>query len=143
MEALRGAGEPAPEPGLWPASRPQRNDPGCLHEEHAQITVAPLGDAPEDGSVSGRHLLRDEADPGRKISSSCECRATADRTALVEGFTRMAATMITAIAIPTTTRTAVTGISGGGASRGSTPIHELHADAGGRLHTLPAAVTHS
>src|SRR6201993_2591681 len=79
MQALSGASEPDPEAVLRPARRPQQNDASCLHEEHAQVTVAPLGDAPEDGSVSGRHLLRDEADPGRKISSSCECRATADR----------------------------------------------------------------
>jgi hypothetical protein len=34
-----------------------------LHEECSQVTVAALGDAPEDGSISGRHLLRDEAEP--------------------------------------------------------------------------------
>jgi hypothetical protein len=38
---------------LRPVRRPQQNDPGCLHEEHAQVTVAALGDASEDGSVSG------------------------------------------------------------------------------------------
>jgi hypothetical protein len=63
MQALSGASEPAPEAVLRPARRPQQNDPGCLHEECAQVTVAALGDAPENGSVSGRHLLRDEADP--------------------------------------------------------------------------------
>ena len=36
---------------------PQQNDASCLHEECAQVTVAPLGDAPKDGFVSGRHLL--------------------------------------------------------------------------------------
>ena len=35
-------------------------------EGPTRATVAPLGDAPEDGSVSGRHLLRDEADPSPK-----------------------------------------------------------------------------
>ena len=67
MQALSGASEPDPEAVLRPVRRPQQNDPGCLHEEHAQVTVAALGDAPEDGSVSGRHLLGDEAEPGRKI----------------------------------------------------------------------------
>src|SRR5262245_8775085 len=28
----------------------QQNNPGCLYEEHAKVTVAALGDAPEDGS---------------------------------------------------------------------------------------------
>jgi ABC-type uncharacterized transport system ATPase subunit len=71
--------EPAPEAVLRPARRPQQNDPGCLHEECAQVTVTALGDAPGNGSVSGRHLLRDQADPGRKIPPSRERRATADR----------------------------------------------------------------
>src|SRR5208282_1137971 len=44
-----------------------------------QVAVASFGDAPEDGAVSGRHLLGDEPDPGRKISSSRECSTTADR----------------------------------------------------------------
>src|ERR1700722_2810843 len=50
----------------------------CM-KRHAQVTVSSLGDAPEDGSVSSRHLLRNEPDPGRKIPASCECCATADR----------------------------------------------------------------
>jgi hypothetical protein len=79
MQALRGASKPDPEAVFRPVRRPQQNDPGCLHEEHAQVTFTALGDASEDGPVSGRHLLRDEADPGRKIPSSRECRATANR----------------------------------------------------------------
>src|SRR5262249_46362442 len=55
--------ERASEAVLSPIRRPQQNDPGCLHEEHAQVTVAALGHAPEDGSVAGRHLPRDEAKP--------------------------------------------------------------------------------
>jgi hypothetical protein len=41
-------------------------------------TVAALGDAPEDGSVSGRHLLGDEAEPSRKIPSPRKCYTIAD-----------------------------------------------------------------
>jgi len=44
-----------------------------------EVAVAALGDAPQDGSVSGRHLFRHETDPCGKIAPSCECRATADR----------------------------------------------------------------
>src|SRR6478735_7880590 len=63
MQALSGANEPESEAVLRPVRRPQQNDPGCLHEECSQVTVAALGDAPENGSISGRHLLRDEAEP--------------------------------------------------------------------------------
>jgi hypothetical protein len=40
------------------------------HRVAREGSVAALGDAPEDGSVSGRHLLGDEPDPCRKISSA-------------------------------------------------------------------------
>jgi hypothetical protein len=63
VEALSGANEPAPEVVFRPVRRPSQNDPGCLHEEHPQVTVAVLGDAPEDRSVSGRHLFRNKAEP--------------------------------------------------------------------------------
>src|SRR6266513_1486073 len=79
MQAHSGASEPDPEAVLRPVRRPQQNDPGCLDEEHAQVAVAALGDAPEDGSVSRRQLLRDETNPGRKIPPFGECRAAADR----------------------------------------------------------------
>src|SRR5580658_490521 len=79
MQALSGAREPDPEAVLRPARRPHQNDSGALHEEHTQVTVAAFGDAPEDSSVSGRHLLRHKPEPGRKIPSSRECPATADR----------------------------------------------------------------
>ena len=66
MQPLRGANEPSPEAVLRPARRPQQNDPGCLHEEHTQVTVAALGDAPEDGAVSSRHLPWDKASQAEK-----------------------------------------------------------------------------
>jgi hypothetical protein len=47
MQALSGANEPESEAVLRPVRRPQQNDPGCLHEECSQVTVAALGDAPE------------------------------------------------------------------------------------------------
>ena len=53
----------APKPCFGQFAGSQQNNPGCLHEERAQVTVAALGDAPEDGSVSSRHLLRHEAEP--------------------------------------------------------------------------------
>jgi hypothetical protein len=46
-----------------------------LYEQHAQVPVATLGDAPENGSVSGRHLLWDEAEPSREIPAFRECCA--------------------------------------------------------------------
>src|SRR4029450_2356131 len=75
MQALSGASEPGPEAVLRPIRWSQQNDPGCLHEEHAKATVAALGDASEDGSVSGRHLLRAEPEPSRKIPSPRKCYA--------------------------------------------------------------------
>ena len=42
MQALSGPREPDPEAVLRPAHRPQQN-PGSLHEERAQVTVAALG----------------------------------------------------------------------------------------------------
>src|SRR4029077_163355 len=75
MQALSGASEPDPEAVLGQLVRRSRmTRAACM-----QVTVAPFGDAPEDGSVSGRHLLRDEADPSRKIPPSGECRTVADR----------------------------------------------------------------
>ena len=35
VQALSSASEPDPEAVLWPARRPQQNDPSCLHEECA------------------------------------------------------------------------------------------------------------
>jgi len=82
MQALSGTSEPRPEAVLRPVGWPHQNDPGGSHEEHAQVTIAALGDAPEDSSISSRHLRGHEPDPGRKIPPSRECRAAADRCIL-------------------------------------------------------------
>src|SRR6516164_6119180 len=79
MQALSGTNEPGAETVLRPVHRPQQNDPGCLHEEHAQVTVAALGESPEDSSVPGRHLFGYEAEPSRIIPSFRKGRSTADR----------------------------------------------------------------
>ena len=50
MQALSGTNEPGSEAMLRPVCRPQQNNPGCLHEERAQVTVAALGAALLAGS---------------------------------------------------------------------------------------------
>src|SRR6476660_7249913 len=79
MQALNGANEPGSKAVLRPVRRPHQNDPGCLDEEHAQIAVAALGEAPEDSPVSSRHLFGHEAEPSRIIPPSRKGRSIADR----------------------------------------------------------------
>ena len=47
--------EPIAVPMLWPD--PDQYDPGCLHEQRAQIAIAAPGYLAEDGTVSRRYLL--------------------------------------------------------------------------------------
>ena len=56
----------------------QKNDPGAPNEERAQIAVAALGDAPEDGAAAGRHLPGHKAEPGGKVTPLAEGGTIAD-----------------------------------------------------------------
>jgi hypothetical protein len=64
---------------LHPIRRSQQHNTGGLHEEHAKVAVAALGDAPEDRSITSGHLLRNQTEPGSKITPTCEGRSIADR----------------------------------------------------------------
>src|ERR1700740_3149967 len=80
MQALNGANEPGSKAVLRPVRRPHQNDPGCLDEEHAQIAVAALGEAPEDSPVSGRHLFGHEAEAGGKGTALGKGGSIGDRS---------------------------------------------------------------
>ena len=80
MQALSSANKPESEAVLGPVRWSYENNPGGLHEERSQISVAALGYAPEDGTVPGRHLIRDKAEPSCKIPPSREGHTIADRS---------------------------------------------------------------
>src|SRR5262245_60853650 len=61
VEALAGSLEPGFEPIAFPVLRPDQYDPGCLNEEHPQVTIAAPRYAAEDGAIAGRDLLGNEA----------------------------------------------------------------------------------
>ena len=64
---------------LDPASWSDEYNAGRLHEQHAQVALATLGDTPQDRSITSRHLLRHQAKPSSKIAAPRECCAIADR----------------------------------------------------------------
>src|SRR5664280_173995 len=64
---------------LHPVYGPEQNNAGALHEERAQIAIATLCDAAEDGTITRGHLLRHQAEPRRKVAPSCKGNSVADR----------------------------------------------------------------
>src|ERR1700730_6929787 len=62
---------------LWPD--PDQHDPGCLHEQRAQIAIAAPGYLAEDGTVSRRYLLWHQSEPGAEVAAFGECSTVADR----------------------------------------------------------------
>ena len=62
-----------------PTLRLDQHDPRCLHEQNAQVAVAPLGYLAEDCAVASRHLLWHEAKPGGEVATFGERLAGADR----------------------------------------------------------------
>jgi transposase len=64
---------------LDPASWSDEYNAGRLHEQHAQVALATLGDTPQDRSITSRHLLRHQAKPSSKIAAPRECCVIADR----------------------------------------------------------------
>src|SRR4029453_2002641 len=65
---LEPAFEPVALPALWPDQHDQ-HDPGRLNEEHAQIAIAALRYAAEDGAPAGRDFLGDEPQPGCALAA--------------------------------------------------------------------------
>ena len=60
MQPLLGGLDPRPEPVAFPSGRFHfyKNDPSCLHEQDAQVAIAPLRYFAEDRAVPGRDLPR-------------------------------------------------------------------------------------
>ena len=64
---------------LHPVPWPQQNDASGLHEEHAKVAIAALGDTPEDRSITCGYLLWDQTEPSSKIAAACEGTSITDR----------------------------------------------------------------
>ena len=62
MQPLLGGLDPRPEPVALPSGRFHfyKNDPCRLHEQDAQVAIAPLRYFAEDGAVPGRDLPRNQ-----------------------------------------------------------------------------------
>jgi hypothetical protein len=69
MQALRRGCEPRAEAVLCPVCRSEQNNAGALHEERAQIAVSALCNAAEDRAITGRHLIRCQAEPRGEVTS--------------------------------------------------------------------------
>src|ERR1700674_1257923 len=65
---------------LRPVCWSEQNNAGALHEERAQIAIATLSDAAEDGTITRGHLLRHQAEPRCKVAPSCKGNSVADRS---------------------------------------------------------------
>src|SRR5215813_3615606 len=78
MQALRRGCEPRSEAVLCPVCRSEQNNAGALHEERAQIAVSALCDAAENRAITGRHLLRYQAEPRGEVTSFRKSSAIAD-----------------------------------------------------------------
>ena len=79
MQPLLGGLDPRPEPVALPSGRFHfyKNDPCRLHEQDAQVAIAPLRYFAEDGAVPGRDLprkptlaMRQSRDPWRSCRQS-------------------------------------------------------------------------
>jgi hypothetical protein len=79
VQALSRGGKPRSKAVLHPVPWPQQNDASGLHEEHAKVAIAALGDTPEDRSITCGYLLWDQTEPGSKIAAACESSSIADR----------------------------------------------------------------
>src|ERR1035437_8701454 len=79
MQPLLGRLDPGLEPIALPDLRLDQHDTSRLHEQNAQVTTAPPGYLAEDGAVSGRHLLSDQAQPGSEVATFGEGISSTDR----------------------------------------------------------------
>src|SRR4029453_1601025 len=75
-----GSLDPGFEPVALPALRPDQDDPGSLHEQHAQVAIAALGYLAKDRAVPRGDLLRDKAQPSCKVAALLERIPGADRS---------------------------------------------------------------
>ena len=53
-----------------PALRLDQHDPGCLHEQNAQVAVTPLRYLAEDGAVASRDAARVTAAKSRPLENA-------------------------------------------------------------------------
>src|ERR1700684_1128016 len=63
VQTLLGCLDPGLEPVALPALRLDQHNPCRLHEQNAQVAIAPFRYLAEDGAVAGRDLLGDESQP--------------------------------------------------------------------------------
>src|SRR4030095_3812169 len=78
MEPLPGRLDPRLEPVPLPVLLSDQHDPGSLDEEGPQVAVAAFRYRAEDGAIAGRHLPRDQPQPGGKVAPFGEGVAVAD-----------------------------------------------------------------
>src|SRR5262249_26821201 len=78
MQASRCGREPRSEAMFCPVCRSEQNNAGTLHEERAQIAVAALRNATQVRAITGRHLLRHQAEPRGEVSPCRKGGAIAD-----------------------------------------------------------------
>src|SRR6185436_2980893 len=79
MHARCGGFDPTLEAVAFPGLGSQPQDHARrLHEEHAQVAIAALGDAAQQRTTTGRHLLWHQSEPGAEVASFAEEIAHAD-----------------------------------------------------------------
>ena len=54
---------------LCPVCRSEQHHTGALHKQRAEIAITTLADTSKNCPITGRHLLRHQAEPGGKIAS--------------------------------------------------------------------------
>src|SRR4029077_5486953 len=64
MQPLRRGRKPRSKAMSCPICRSEQDHPGALHEQCTEIAISALADVPKDRPITGRHLLRHEAEPG-------------------------------------------------------------------------------
>src|SRR5262249_61319095 len=62
-----------------PALSLDQHDPRRLHEQNPQIAIAALGYLAQNRAVTGRHLSRDEPQPGGKVAAFGKGITSTDR----------------------------------------------------------------
>src|SRR4029453_13337799 len=80
VQPLPGSLDPGFEPVALPALRPDQDDPGSLHEQHAQVAIAALGYLAKDRAVPRRDLPRDQPQPSGEVAAPFKRIPGADRT---------------------------------------------------------------
>src|SRR5262245_66690291 len=68
VEALAGSLEPGFEPIAFPVLRPDQYDPGCLNEEHPQVTIAAVAKNSFDSIVPDLATSWSWNDDGKQLA---------------------------------------------------------------------------